>query len=95
MATPVWLAIARWAKQVTTNSRTRAEPERSGAVAVDPRTQDHAHGEAADHADADDPAEMEFGSAQQGDEIGIAEEQRHGRRRSARLDIYASQNGRS
>ena len=58
----------------------RAEPEQSGAVAVDPRAQDHPHGKAADHADADDPAEMEFGSAQQGDEVGVAEQHRHGRR---------------
>ena len=43
----------------------RPEPERPGAVAVDPRAQDQPHGEAADHSDADDPAEVKLGSAQQ------------------------------
>ena len=53
----------------------RAEPERPGAVAVDPRSQGHSHEEAADHADADDPAEVKLGAAQQRDEVGVAEQQ--------------------
>ena len=67
--------------------RQGAQPDDSRTVSVDAGADGHPHGEAADHADADDPAQMPFGSAEHGNEIGVAEQHRQRRAEQNVRDI--------
>ena len=75
---PVATADRQVAEATSDKQEERGEPYPPDAVAIDGHAQKEPGHEASQHADPDNPAQMQFAAAEQRDEIGVAKQQRHG-----------------